>query len=495
MLRAGLLKNTLRSSLAAPRASIVQRGLATEAHPTAANYSPSVEDLRHQTAQTILQERESGKSGSFRAFTVNFGPQHPAAHGVLRLILELNGEEILRADPHVGLLHRGTEKLIEYKTYTQALPYFDRLDYVSMMTNELCYSRAVEKLLNIGQLDRNAYLPSGLQQVAIVLRQEPASRRVPGPGSEPPATALAEDHVPERAKWIRTLFGEITRVLNHLMAVLTHAMDVGALTPFLWGFEEREKLMEFYERVSGARLHTAYIRPGGVALDLPHGLLEDIFKWATAFHHRVDEFEEVITGNRIWKQRTVGVGLVTAQQALDYSFSGVMLRGSGIPWDIRKSQPYDAYDQVEFDVPVGKNGDCYDRYLCRIEEFRQSLRIIDQCLNKMPEGQVKIDDHKIVPPPRASMKESMESLIHHFKLFSEGYAVPPGETYSAIEAPKGEMGVYLVSDGSNRPYRCKIRAPGFAHLAGADFMMRHAYLPDAVAIIGTMDLVFGEVDR
>ncbi|SGY16578.1 BQ5605_C012g06915 [Microbotryum silenes-dioicae] len=514
MLRAGLLKNTLRSSLAAPRASIVQRGLATEAHPTAANYSPSVEDLRHQTAQTILQERESGKSGSFRAFTVNFGvsrslgisvelvgsrppgpyidplsplffaqtqPQHPAAHGVLRLILELNGEEILRADPHVGLLHRGTEKLIEYKTYTQALPYFDRLDYVSMMTNELCYSRAVEKLLNIGQLERNAYLRGALQQVAIVLRTKPASRRV--------------SDVPERAKWIRTLFGEITRVLNHLMAVLTHAMDVGALTPFLWGFEEREKLMEFYERVSGARLHTAYIRPGGVALDLPHGLLEDIFKWATAFHHRVDEFEEVITGNRIWKQRTVGVGLVTAQQALDYSFSGVMLRGSGIPWDIRKSQPYDAYDQVEFDVPVGKNGDCYDRYLCRIEEFRQSLRIIDQCLNKMPEGQVKIDDHKIVPPPRASMKESMESLIHHFKLFSEGYAVPPGETYSAIEAPKGEMGVYLVSDGSNRPYRCKIRAPGFAHLAGADFMMRHAYLPDAVAIIGTMDLVFGEVDR
>ncbi|CEQ41404.1 SPOSA6832_03123, partial [Sporobolomyces salmonicolor] len=439
-----------------------------------------------------------------RHFTLNFGPQHPAAHGVLRLILELNGEEILRSDPHIGLLHRGTEKLIEFKTYTQALPYFDRLDYVSMMTNELCYSRAVEKLLNID--------------------------------------------VPERAKWIRTLFGEITRILNHLMAVLTHAMgpfasrfpsdtfglltlphrfasdpfllhaisrlgftcprplqlssiiptppsDVGALTPFLWGFEEREKLMEFYERVSGARLHAAYVRPGGVAYDLPHGLLEDIYKWATAFSNRVDEIEEVVTGNRIWKERTVGIGKVTAQQALDYSFSGVMLRGSGIPWDIRKVTPYDAYDQVEFDVPVGKNGDCYDRYLCRVEEFRQSLRIIAQCLDKMPAGQIKVDDHKIVPPPRASMKESMESLIHHFKLFSEGYSVPPGETYSAIEAPKGEMGVYLVSDGSNRPYRCKIRAPGFAHLAGADFMARGHYLPDMVAIIGTMDLVFGEVDR
>lgn len=313
-------------------------------------------------------------------------------------------------------------------------------DYVSMMTNEQCYSLAVEKLLNI--------------------------------------------EIPERAKWIRTLFGEITRVLNHLMAVLTHAMDVGALTPFLYGFEEREKLMEFYERVSGARMHAAYVRPGGVAFDMPHGLLDDIFKWATAFSQRVDEFEELLTENRIWKQRTVGVGTVTAEQALDYSFSGVMLRGSGVPWDIRKVQPYDAYDQVEFDVPVGKNGDCYDRYLCRIEEFRQSLRIIDQCLNKMPGGQYKVDDHKIVPPPRASMKESMESLIHHFKLYSEGFNVPPGETYSAIEAPKGEMACVLISDGTNRPYRCKIRAPGFAHLAGCDFMMRGHYLPDAVAIIG-----------
>ncbi|KAK4687625.1 NADH dehydrogenase (ubiquinone) Fe-S protein 2, partial [Tremellales sp. Uapishka_1] len=439
--------SSLRSLSTTPVRSLAS---AVDEKPNAVR-AHSVEELHHLSAEEILKEGGSRRDASMRHFTVNFGPQHPAAHGVLRLILELNGEEILRADPHIGLLHRGTEKLIEYKNYTQALPYFDRLDYVSMMTNELCYTLAVEKLLNI--------------------------------------------EIPERAKWIRTLFGEITRVLNHLMAVLTHAMDVGALTPFLWGFEEREKLMEFYERVSGARMHAAYVRPGGVAFDLPHGLLDDIFKWATQFSSRVDEIEEVVTGNRIWKGRTIGVGVVTAQEALDYSFSGVMLRGSGIPWDLRKVAPYDAYDQVEFDVPVGKNGDCYDRYLCRVQEFRESLRIIDQCLNKMPAGAIKVDDHKIVPPPRASMKESMESLIHHFKIFSEGYSVPPGETYSAIEAPKGEMGVFLVSDGSNRPYRCKIRAPGFAHLAGSDFMMRHAFLPDAVAIIGTMDLVFGEVDR
>ncbi|UZJ56989.1 hypothetical protein CBS101457_006309 [Exobasidium rhododendri] len=429
-----------------------QRYLATEAGPAVEDTRPqvkaagttvplmkmhTVEELHEESAENLLREGGTRKEASMRHFTVNFGPQHPAAHGVLRLILELNGEEILRTDPHVGLLHRGTEKLIEYKTYTQALPYFDRLDYVSMMTNELCYSRAVEKLLNI--------------------------------------------EVPERAKWIRTLFGEITRILNHCMAVLSHVMDVGGLTPF---FESPE--LVFMPR---------YVRPGGVAFDLPHGLLDDIHKWATQFSSRVDEIEEVVTGNRVWKGRTIGIGTVTAQQALDFGFSGVMLRGSGVPWDIRKVAPYDAYDQVEFDVPVGKNGDCYDRYLCRIEEFRQSLRIIEQCLNKMPAGQYKVDDHKLTPPPRASMKESMESLIHHFKLFSEGYHVPPGETYSAIEAPKGEMGVYLVSDGSNRPYRCKIRAPGFAHLAQADTMARHHYLPDMVAIIGTMDLVFGEVDR
>merc|ERR1719487_1158326 len=406
---------------------------------------------KSKKAAAMQRDLISEDEFEIKNFTLNFGPQHPAAHGVLRLVLELSGETVERADPHIGLLHRGTEKLIEYKNYQQALPYFDRLDYVSMMAQEQCYSMAVEKLVNTT--------------------------------------------VPRRAQVIRTMFLEITRVLNHLLAVLTHAMDVGALTPFLWGFEEREKLMEFYERVSGARLHAAYIRPGGVAYDLPHGLLEDIYKWATAFSQRVDEIEEVVTGNRIWKQRTVGIGPVTAQQALDYSFSGVMLRGSGIPWDIRKVAPYDAYDKVEFDIPVGKNGDCYDRYLCRVEEFRQSLRIIYQCLDKMPAGQIKVDDHKIVPPPRASMKESMESLIHHFKLFSEGYSVPPGETYSAIEAPKGEMGVYLVSDGSNRPYRCKIRAPGFAHLAGSDFMARGAFLPDMVTIIGTMDLVFGEVNR
>ncbi|KAI9758398.1 MAG: NADH:ubiquinone oxidoreductase 49kD subunit [Lichina confinis] len=389
--------------------------------------------------RTNAEEGEGVSKRSVRHYTVNFGPQHPAAHGVLRLILELNGEEIVRGDPHVGLLHRGTEKLMEYKTYLQCLPYFDRLDYVSMMTNEQCFSLGVEKLLNI--------------------------------------------EIPARAKWIRTLFGEITRVLNHLMSVLSHAMDVGALTPFLWGFEEREKL------------HAAYVRPGGVSQDLPIGLLDDIYQWATQFGDRIDETEELLTDNRIWKGRTQGIGVVSAADALNYSFSGVMLRGSGVPWDVRKSQPYDAYDQVEFDVPVGVNGDCYDRYLCRMEEFRQSLRIIHQCLNKMPPGPVRVEDYKIMPPPRAAMKENMEALIHHFLLYTKGYAVPPGETYSAIEAPKGEMGVFLVSDGSERPYRCKIRAPGFAHLSCFDQVSRGHLLADAVAIIGTMDLVFGEVDR
>ncbi|CAG8476129.1 1709_t:CDS:2, partial [Acaulospora morrowiae] len=388
---------------------------------------------------------------SKQGFTINFGPQHPAAHGVLRMILELKGEEIVRADPHIGLLHRGTEKLIEYKTYLQALPYFDRLDYVSMMTNEQCYSLAVEKLLNI--------------------------------------------EVPERAKYIRTLFGEITRILNHIMALMSHALDIGALTPFLWMFEEREKLMEYYERVSGARMHAAYVRPGGVAQDMPLGLMEDIYQWSTQFSSRIDETEELLTNNRIWINRTKDVGIVTVQDALDYSFSGVMLRGSGVKWDLRKVQPYDAYEHVEFDVPVGTTGDCYDRYLCRVEEMRQSLRIIHQCLNKMPPGPIKVDDWKISPPNRSSMKENMEALIHHFKLYSEGYSVPPGETYTAIEAPKGEFGVYLVSDGTNRPYRCKIRAPGFAHLAGSDFMARGHYIPDMVTVIGTMDIVFGEVDR
>jgi len=382
---------------------------------------------------------------------LNFGPQHPAAHGVLRLVLEINGEVVERADPHIGLLHRGTEKLIEYKNYLQALPYFDRLDYVSMMTNEQVYSLAVEKMLNI--------------------------------------------QIPERAKWLRVMFGEITRILNHIMGVTTHALDVGAMTPFFWMFEEREKLMEFYERASGARMHAAYVRPGGVSQDIPLGLMDDIWDFMSKFGQRLDEVEEMLTHNRIWKQRLVDIGVVTSDMALQYGMSGVMLRGSGFKWDLRKVQPYDAYDQVEFDVPIGKNGDCYDRYLCRMEEMRESVKIVDQCLNKMPPGEIKIDDAKISPPRRKEMKESMESLIHHFKLYTEGYNVPPGETYTAIEAPKGEMGVYLVSDGSNKPYRCKIRAPGFYHLAAMDYMGRGHMLADIVAIIGTQDVVFGEVDR
>ncbi|KAI9217030.1 nife hydrogenase-like protein [Blastocladiella britannica] len=386
-----------------------------------------------------------------RSFTVNFGPQHPAAHGVLRLILELQGEIIVRADPHIGLLHRGTEKLIEYKTYLQALPYFDRLDYCSMMCNEQAYSLAVEKLLNID--------------------------------------------IPERAKYIRTLFAEITRIQNHIMAVTTHALDVGAFTPFLYMFEERERTMEFYERVSGARMHAAYVRPGGVALDLPLGLLDDIHVWAKQFGSRIDEMEELLSGNRIWKNRLIGIGTVTAEEAVRGCMSGVMLRGSGFKWDLRKVQPYDAYDKVEFDVPIGKNGDCYDRYLCRVEEMRQSLRIIDQCINQMPAGPVKVDDHKIAPPRRNDMKESMEALIHHFKLYSEGYSVPAGETYTVIEAPKGEFGVYLVSDGSNKPYRCKIRAPGFVHLSATDQIAKGHQIADMVALVGTLDVVFGEVDR
>ena len=384
-------------------------------------------------------------------FTINFGPQHPAAHGVLRLVLEMNGEVVKRADPHIGLLHRGTEKLIESKTYLQALPYFDRLDYVSMMCQEHGYSLAVERLL-------------GCQ-------------------------------VPLRAQYIRVLFAEITRILNHLLALTCHAMDVGALTPFLWGFEEREKLMEFYERVSGARMHAEYVLPGGVAQDLPIGLSEDIYRFARQFASRIDEMEEMLTNNRIWKQRLVDVGIVSAEQALDWGFSGVMIRGSGVSWDLRKTQPYDVYDKMEFQVAVGSRGDCYDRYLIRIEEMRQSLRIIMQSLQEMPSGIVKVDDRKITPPSRSQIKQSMESLIHHFKLYTEGFSVPAGETYSAVEAPKGEFGVFLVSNGTNRPYRCKIRAPGFAHLQGLDFMARNHMLADVVTIIGTQDIVFGEVDR
>ena len=395
--------------------------------------------------------KKSELSRKIKNFTINFGPQHPAAHGVLRLILELHGEVVERADPHIGLLHRGTEKLIEYKTYMQALPYFDRLDYVSMMAQEQTYSLAVEKLLGT--------------------------------------------NIPLRAQYIRVLFGEITRILNHLLAVGCHAMDVGAMTPFLWAFEEREKLMEFYERVSGARMHASYVRPGGVSADLPLGLLDDIFVFIRQFSLRIDEMEEMLTNNRIWKQRLVDIGVVSAKQALDWGFSGVMLRSSGISWDLRKTQPYEIYNDLSFNVPVGTSGDCYDRYLIRIIEMRESLSIIKQCLDKMPLGLVKSDNSKSVAPDRNSIKQSMESLISHFKLYSEGMIVPSGETYTATEAPKGEFGVYLVANGTNKPYRCKIKAPGFGHLQALDFMTRNHLIADVVTIIGTQDIVFGEVDR
>ncbi|XP_076278207.1 NADH dehydrogenase (ubiquinone) 49 kDa subunit [Lasioglossum baleicum] len=423
----------------------------------------TAEDIRHsQMVNTMWNAsgREEWKlpplikddeKPEVRNTVINFGPQHPAAHGVLRLILELKGEHVIRADPHIGLLHRGTEKLIEYKTYLQALPYFDRLDYVSMMCNEQCFSIAIEKLLNI--------------------------------------------EVPLRAKYIRTLFGELTRILNHIMGIGTHALDVGAMTPFFWLFEEREKMMEFYERVSGARMHAAYVRPGGVSLDMPLGLMDDIYEWASKYAERLDEVEDMLTANRIWIDRTRNIGVLSAEDAIDYGCSGVMLRGSGIKWDIRKVAPYDAYDLVDFDIPIGVNGDCYDRYLCRIEEMRQSLRIIYQCLNQMPPGEVRVDDAKIVPPRREEMKTSMEALIHHFKLYTQGFQVPPGATYTAIEAPKGEFGVYLVSDGSSKPYRCKIKAPGFAHLSALRHMGPGCMLADIVAIIGTLDVVFGEIDR
>ncbi|XP_035724375.1 NADH-ubiquinone oxidoreductase 49 kDa subunit-like isoform X1 [Vespa mandarinia] len=382
---------------------------------------------------------------------INFGPQHPSAHGVLRLILELEGELIKKADPHIGLLHRGTEKLIENKTYIQALPYFDRLDYISIMCNEECYSLAIEKLLNID--------------------------------------------VPLRAKYIRVLFGEITRIFSHIMSISTQALDIGAITPFFWFFEEREKIMEFFERVSGARMFTAYVRPGGVAFDLPLGLLDDIYQWASIYSERLDEIEDLLTENRIFIQRLKNIGIISAKDALNFGCSGVMLRGSGIEWDLRKIAPYDAYDLVDFDVPVGINGDCYDRYLIRITEMRQSLRIIYQCLNQIPCGEVKCDDVKIVPPSKKEMKTSMEALIHHFKLFSQGFQVPPGATYTSIEAPKGEFGVYLVSDGSSKPYRCRLRSPGFAHLATLSFIGPGYLLADIVAILGTLDIVFGDIDR
>lgn len=386
-------------------------------------------------------------------FTMNFGPQHPAAHGVLRLVLELRGEVIDRVDPHVGLLHRGTEKLIENKTYFQALPYFDRLDYVSMMSQEHCYSLAVENLMNLKGL------------------------------------------IPIRSQYIRVIFSELTRLLNHLLAITTHALDVGALTPFLWAFEEREKLMEFYERVSGARMHAAYIRPGGVSQDLPIGFLEDVYQFVSKFDIRLNEIEELLTNNRIWKQRLVNIGVVTFDQAVKFGFTGVMVRGSGLPIDIRKIRPYDIYSDLRFDIPVGVNGDCYDRYLIRVEEMRQSLKILKECLNQIPDGLICVKDQKVVPPTRAFMKFSMESVIHHFKFYSNGFQVPDSENYTIIEAPKGEFGVYLKSDGSPRPYRCRIRAPGFFHLQGLGMMSIGHMIADVVTIIGTQDIVFGEVDR
>lgn len=386
-----------------------------------------------------------------RTHTVNLGPQHPAAHGVLRLILELDGEVIERADPHIGFLHRGTEKLIEHKTYLQALPYFDRLDYVSPINQEHAYVLAVEKLLGITP--------------------------------------------PPRAQYIRVLFSELTRIMNHLLNIATFGMDVGALTPFLWMFEDRETIMEFYEQVSGARLHAAYVRPGGVHQDLPIGLVDNITAFLERFDQHLDDVETVLTENRIFKQRTVDIGIVSTEEALSWGFSGPMLRASGVPWDLRKAQPYEVYESFDFAIPIGKNGDCYDRYLVRMAEMRQSAHIVRQCLDQLPTGPINIDDPKIVPPSRAIMKQSMEALIHHFKLYTEGFHVPAGEVYACVEAPKGEFGVYLVADGSNRPYRCKIRAPSFAFLQGTDFMARGHMLADVVAIIGSMDIVFGEIDR
>ncbi|MFV1010991.1 NADH-quinone oxidoreductase subunit D [Wolbachia endosymbiont of Nasonia vitripennis] len=386
-----------------------------------------------------------------KTMMLNFGPQHPTAHGVLRLVLEMDGEVIERADPHIGLLHRGTEKLIEHKTYLQALPYFDRLDYVSPMSQEHAYSLCVEKLLQC--------------------------------------------EVPIRAKYLRVLFCELTRILNHLLNISSQALDVGAMTPLLWLFEEREKILEFYERASGARFHAAYIRPGGLAADIPEGLIEDIAKFIEQFPKYIDDVDELLTENRIWKQRTVGISEISIKQALDWGFSGPMLRAAGLAWDLRKSQPYEIYDQLDFGIPIGQNGDCYDRYLVRMAEIRQSVSLVKQCIEKMPEGPIKTEDRKISPPPRAEMKESMEAMIHHFKLYSEGYHVPEGEAYVAVEAPKGEFGVYIVSDGTNRPYRCRIRAPGFAHLQALDFMAKGHMLADIAAIIGSLDIVFGEIDR
>jgi NADH-quinone oxidoreductase subunit D len=389
--------------------------------------------------------------GDDRNFTINFGPQHPAAHGVLRLVLELEGEVIERVDPHIGLLHRGTEKLIEHKTYLQALPYFDRLDYVAPMNQEHAFCLAIENLMGI--------------------------------------------NVPRRAKFIRVMYSEIGRILSHMLNITTQAMDVGALTPPVWGFEEREKLMVFYERACGSRMHAMYFRPGGVHQDLPQKLIEDISLWCKQFPEKLNDIETLLTGNRIFKQRNVDIGVVSKQDAHKWGFSGIMLRGSGIPWDLRRNQPYEIYSELDFKIPLGKNGDCYDRYLCRVQEMHESVKIIQQCIDMMPEGLVMSKNNKVTPPRRSEMKQSMEALIHHFKLYTEGFRVPEGEVYSCVEAPKGEFGVYLVSDGSNKPYRCHIRAPGFPHLAAMDYLNKGHMLADVSAILGSLDIVFGEIDR
>ena len=385
-------------------------------------------------------------------YNVNFGPQHPAAHGVLRMVLEMDGEVITRADPHIGLLHRGTEKLIENKTYLQALPYFDRLDYMAPLCQEHAFVLAIEKLLGL--------------------------------------------EVPLRGQYLRMVFDELTRICNHILNLTTFALDVGAVTPSLWGFEQRELIFEFFERASGARMHCAYYRPGGVHQDIPDGLGDDIMAWVDRFPAFADELEGLLTENRIFKQRTVDIGVITRDEAITYGLSGPMLRASGVPWDLRKSQPYVAYDQIDFDVPIGLTGDCYARYLVRMEEMRQSCRIIRQCFNQMPkDGPVAATDHKVTPPPRGTMKQSMEALIHHFKLYTEGFHIPPGETYTAVESVKGEFGVYLIADGSNRPYRCHIRSPGYVHLSAMEKLCKGHMLADAVAIIGALDIVFGEIDR
>ncbi|MFZ3007140.1 MAG: NADH-quinone oxidoreductase subunit D [Phenylobacterium sp.] len=405
--------------------------------------------MADDAAMTPLSEAEI----PVRKFNINFGPQHPAAHGVLRLVLELDGEVVERVDPHIGLLHRGTEKLMEYRTYLQNIPYFDRLDYVAPMNQEHAFCLAIEKLLGLD--------------------------------------------VPIRGQLIRVMYSEIGRVLNHLLNVTTQAMDVGALTPPLWGFEEREKLMVFYERACGARLHANYFRPGGVHQDLPEALINDIDDWAVAFDRPINDIDKLITGNRIFKQRNVDIGKVTRQEAIDWGFSGVMVRGSGIAWDLRRSQPYECYDEMDFEIPLGLNGDCYDRYLCRMQEMRESTKIIRQCVERLRKtpGPVMTEDNKVAPPRRGEMKRSMEALIHHFKLYTEGFRTPEGEVYAAVEAPKGEFGVFLVSDGGNKPYRCKIRAPGYPHLAAMDWMAKGHMLADVSAIIGSLDIVFGEVDR